>query len=195
MKSKTKFIAGLAAATVLGAGFLGGVALTEAKAHQASRGSDRAHAMHANWDGPRGHMDRGQFSRRAAYRHGAMGERLLEQFDTDKDGKLTQEEVDKFRAGQLAEFDADKDGKLNLEEYQALWLDVMRERMVDAFQRHDGDGDALVTLEEFQKRFRNLVARLDRDDDGAFSRDDHRNHREKMRHRRGESDGPRERDL
>ena len=49
----------------------------------------------------------------------------------------------------LAEFDADNDGSLTLEEYQALWLDAMRERMVDRFQAHDDDGDAIVTVEEF----------------------------------------------
>ena len=61
----------------------------------------------------------------------AAGERLFEAFDANQDGTLTQAEVDQARQAKLAEFDADGDGSLSLEEYQALWLDAMRERMVD----------------------------------------------------------------
>ena len=70
------------------------------------------------------------------------------------------------RQGQVAQFDANKDGALSLEEYQALWLDRMRERMVDAFQEHDDDGNGQVTPEEFNERFSALVERLDRNGDG-----------------------------
>ena len=40
------------------------------------------------------------------------------------------------------------------------------------FQGHDDDGDGKVTVAEFQKRYKDLVSRMDRNDDGAFSKED-----------------------
>jgi len=98
--------------------------------------------------------------------------RLIETFDTDGDGSVTQEEIVTMRETRLSEFDANKDGRLDLSEYQALWLDAMRERMVDQFQAHDDDGDGLVTVEEFNEQFANLVKRRDRNGDGVINADD-----------------------
>ncbi len=117
------------------------------------------------------------------------GRSLLETFDRNGDGSLNQEEVDQFRADRLAKFDTNGDGQLTLEEYQALWLDAMRERMVDAFQRLDDDGDAMVTREEFLEPFAQLVQRLDRDADGTVTREEMRAQREEHRDRRGAGHG------
>ena len=86
-----------------------------------------------------------------------------------------------MRQARLAEFDADGDGSLNLEEYQALWLDAMRERMVDRFQAHDDDGDGLVTAEEFGEPFDRIVSRLDGDGDGEVTEDELRAARDRDR--------------
>lgn len=99
-------------------------------------------------------------------------EQLIESFDADGDGGVTQEEIISAREARLSEFDANNDGNLDLTEYQALWLDAMHERMVDQFQAHDDDGDGLVTVEEFNERFVNLVERRDRNDDGVLNADD-----------------------
>jgi len=115
---------------------------------------------------------------------GFRGQRLFAAFDTDKDDALTQPEVDKARRVQFAKFDKDGNGSLGLEEFQALWLDVTRERMVDRFQRHDDDGDAKVTPEEFNKRFGHIVRRLDTDGDGKVTRADLRERRERRLSRR-----------
>ena len=97
------------------------------------------------------------------HRGGGRGfERLIESFDVNND----------VRQEKLAEFDANKDGSLDLSEYEALWLDAMRERMVDRFQAHDDDGDGLVTLDEFNEKFVELVERRDRNDDGVLNADD-----------------------
>lgn len=121
--------------------------------------------------------------RRGGHR-GHSIERLLERFDTDKDGKLTQEELDAARKDLLAKHDADKDGKLSLQEFEPLWLEVMRRRMVRGFQRLDRDGDAAVTLEEFLKPFAHTVEVMDRNGDGSVSRGDRRRHRGHHQNRR-----------
>ena len=103
--------------------------------------------------------------------HGMAGRgmRLFERFDSDKDGILTQAEIDKSRSDLMARFDADRDGKLSLREYEGLWLEFARERMVDRFQHLDRDGDAAVTSEEFAQPTKNIVIRIDGDDDGRIT--------------------------
>ena len=100
------------------------------------------------------------------------GAAMIENFDTDGDGQLTQAEIDAVRADRFAEFDTDGNGELTLQEYEALWLDAMRERMVDRFQNLDNDGDAIVTSEEFVDPFAAMVSRMDRNEDGVISADD-----------------------
>ncbi|HSM20376.1 MAG TPA: hypothetical protein VK844_08415, partial [Hyphomicrobiales bacterium] len=63
-------------------------------------------------------------------------------------------------------------GELSLEEFQALHQEITQPMTVRAFQMHDPDGDAAITKDEFASRTQGLVARLDRDGDGALSTDD-----------------------
>lgn len=123
---------------------------------------------------------------------GHHGPNLFEKFDTDKDGSVTQSEVDKTRTDLMARFDTDQDGKLTLQEYEGLWLEVMHERMVDRFQRLDRDGDAIVTTDEFTKPMGNIVGWIDSDGDGRVTqqelkqkgpRGDRHRGRERHRHR------------
>lgn len=116
-------------------------------------------------------------------KHGRHAMRLLERFDTDKDGGVTQAEIDQTRGGQFTAFDSDGDGQLSLKEYEALWLDVMRERMVDRFQNLDEDGDATVTSAEFSEPFGQMVQRMDRNGDGKLTKEDR-----KRRHHKHDDD-------
>jgi hypothetical protein len=117
-------------------------------------------------------------------RHGGRGMfRMMEAFDANEDGKLSQEEIDSSRAERFGQFDGDGDQSLTLQEYEQLWLDAMRERMVDRFQHLDADGDAKVTAEEFQRPFAKMVQRKDRNGDGVIDRNDFRRHR-------GSGEGP-----
>jgi Ca2+-binding EF-hand superfamily protein len=140
----------------------------------------------------------GSWDRHHGPGYGARGERLFESFDANGDGKLTQAEVDQVRQARLAEFDSDGDGSLTLEEYQALWLDAMRERMVDQFQAHDDDGDGKVTVAEFTEPYSRLIVRLDANGDGEVTIEELRERGERY-HRgrdgdrpRGEGDGDRD---
>jgi hypothetical protein len=156
----------------------------------AAQSSDRSarheHGWHRDRHGRRGgeRSERGEHRGRHhdgdRFRQGRRGGDMMDRmrvFDLDKDGAVTQAEVDRYRQDQIVKFDANKDGTLSLEEYQALWLDGMRERMVRAFQEHDRDGNGQVTAEEFNRRFEGIVARFDRDRDGRLSPDDRRNRR------------------
>ena len=101
---------------------------------------------------------------------------IIETFDINKDGKVTQAEIDQTRKDQFAKYDSNHDGVLSLEEYQALWLDAMRRVMVRQFQANDADGDARITVEEFTARFDDLVRDRDRNGDGVLTADELRPH-------------------
>ena len=107
---------------------------------------------------------------------GPMRGGLLDTYDTNDDGKLTQAEIDEARKANLAKFDTDANGELTLVEYQALWADAMRRAMVRQFQAHDADGSGTVTIEEFTVRFSDVVENLDRNGDGELTRDELRRH-------------------
>ena len=114
--------------------------------------------------------------------HGRRHQMMMERYDANNDGKLTQDEINSNREAWLKEFDANNDGKLSLDEFKQLWLKARAERIVRAFQRFDRDGDAGVTIEEYQRPLADLVERMDRNNDGALSKDDMHRGR-KMRHR------------
>ncbi len=127
--------------------------------------------------GHRGWAQHGQHGFHGNKRHGGrMLYGLMDRYDANQDGKLTQAEIDETRRNQFARFDADGDGVLALAEYQALWLDAKRERMVRGFQRHDADGDAKLTPAEFNKRLSRLIERMDRNGDGVLDKNDRRRH-------------------
>lgn len=125
---------------------------------------------------------------------GGPGLQMFENFDSDGDGRVTQDDVDAVRLERFNAFDADGDGALTLEEYQALWMDAMQRRMVRGFQRHDTDGDAQVTIEEFSETTGNMVQRFDRDGDGVVTIEEMRQGRPHSRRGdgpgRGGPDGP-----
>ena len=105
---------------------------------------------------------------------GLGAEQLLREVDTDRDGKITQAEIDRAVGSRLERFDGDRNGRLSLEEFTALWADLTRPVAVRAFQFLDPDGDAGVSRDELNERFSRVVARFDRNGDGALSVEDRR---------------------
>jgi Ca2+-binding EF-hand superfamily protein len=121
---------------------------------------------------------------------GMMGREMMERYDADKDGKITQAEIDKNRADWLAEFDADKNGTLSLDEFRNLWQKARNEQMVREFQFFDRDGSGQVTLDEYKGPLADIVKERDRNGDGALSRDDRPQRGERMKGwRHGGKDG------
>jgi hypothetical protein len=95
-------------------------------------------------------------------RRGKMSPGFMHRYDANKDGKVTQEEIDTNRVARHGKYDANGDGKLSLEEFQGLWLEAYRRKMVREFQKFDVDGDAAVTLEEYTMPMSKAVERRDR---------------------------------
>lgn len=138
------------------------------------------------------HYSGGEGMRKHGMRHGGHGGRmmmrLLRQADVNKDGALTQEELDTYRAQQVTDADANGDGTISVEEFQTIWLAQTKQRMVRAFQRLDSDASGSITKEEQDAPFANLIERLDRNDDGKLDREDRKHHRE-GRGQQGENKG------
>ena len=126
----------------------------------------------------------GWFNQRASFmgergcRHGggfkkmAKAKQFLKRYDTNGDGKLSQQEIDTVRKELFAKYDVDKNGTLSLAEFQPLWLDLRNMRMVRAYQRLDQDGNAEVTELEFIEPLSQLVQFMDRNGDGFLSIED-----------------------
>lgn len=106
--------------------------------------------------------------------HGPMGgfAEMSERYDANKDGKISQEEIDANRTSWLTEFDGDKSGALALGEFQNLWLKARNQQMVREFQQFDRDGNGQVTLDEYKLPLSKIVAEMDQDKDNALSDDE-----------------------
>lgn len=132
------------------------------------------------------------FADRAGWRGhhgGGMMRQMMQRYDANKDGKLTQQEIDANRTEWHAKFDADKNGSLSLKEFEALWLEAKRQEMVREFQRLDPNGDAALSLDEYKEPLSRIVANRDRNGDGVLSKEDRqRGGKERWRGDRGPAD-------
>ena len=100
--------------------------------------------------------------------HGGMrGQGLMSQFDTNKDGKLSKDEL----AARFDQLDVNKDGLLSLEELAAA-----RAQFAGRGHHMDADGDAFVSREEAKNSpmlAQNFDA-IDNNKDGKLSREEMR---------------------
>ncbi len=106
-----------------------------------------------------------------AHRNGGLGDdddhkavAMFDAVDADRDGTLSQAELDKAREACGAAHDADGDGKLGLEEFARLWSETTRPLTVRAFQRLDTDGDAVISRSEYERPLQGIAERRGRRD-------------------------------
>ncbi len=147
MRRMTKPLLGIAVATAFGATALAGIAIAD------GGGRSGDHGTHDS---------------------GIIGDpmEILGAVDTDRDGKITQVEIDRAlsdRSGVLSAHDVNGDGNLNLDEFAHLWREIMQPMIVRAFQMLDTNGDAFISRSEYEQPFTDIVQELDRNADGSLS--------------------------
>ncbi|MCG6904028.1 MAG: hypothetical protein LJE68_15245 [Rhodobacter sp.] len=112
-------------------------------------------------------------------RHGFGPVMLLEHFDTDSDGSITQAEIDAVAAEHFALADTDGDGKLSAAEMTAAAEARRAERVARRIEariaEHDSDGDGMLSLEEAtagaaDAGMGRMFERFDADGDGAITK-------------------------
>ena len=162
MQRKTKFLTAGAAALLAAGGLIG----------LAQAGSSEGWGQ---WGGHGGGKHR-MWGEGESRGHGLMGQQMMARYDADKDGKVTQQEIDQNRKAWHAEFDADKNASLSVDEFRNLWLKARNEMMVREFQHLDADGNSQLTLEEYTVPLSNMVAARDQNGDGALSPEDRGRH-------------------
>ncbi len=106
---------------------------------------------------------------------GAMMLQMFDTIDADKDGKLTEAEIEAHRAAEFAAADTNSDGMLNAEELTAQRLARMTRMATDQtarmIERMDDNADGSLSAEEMSETMQERqFARLDRDEDGAISK-------------------------
>jgi Ca2+-binding EF-hand superfamily protein len=100
-------------------------------------------------------------------RHGMK--KAFERYDADKDGVITQDEVDAVVIERFNDV-AGEDGTITLEQFREAWMERSAKQRVRAFQRLDRDGDGSVTTEEYDAASGRMFSRLDRDGSGDLTR-------------------------
>ena len=98
--------------------------------------------------------------------------RMMERYDTNKDGAIDQVEFRAARDAMFARLDPNGDGRIAKADF-ATAVETARkarhaERMDRMFDRLDADKDGFVTKEEYLAGADAMFARMDRDGDGKL---------------------------
>ena len=125
-----------------------------------------------NWNGPRGHGHGFNMGARRPGGPAMGGMMMLQQFDTNKDGALSREELTAGLEKKITDNDKDGDNAITLEEFKTEWMKMTQDKMVRAYQRLDRDGSGKVTLEEVKQPALFMFDRRDFNNDGKIDQND-----------------------
>ncbi len=116
--------------------------------------------------------------------HGGMGPGpMFDKFDTDKDGRISKEQMRASTAKLFAEADTNKDGFISKEEMEAhhkamreKMHDKMRDKMQERWKAADKDGDGALSKAEVDAAKMTHLSRdfdkLDKNKDGKLTPDE-----------------------
>ncbi len=167
MQNRSKVLIAAAVAVTLGAAGLAATANADSTSNWRGWHMGNMMGMRGDMMGRcRGDRDHGMRNMRDRIRN------FADRYDTAKDGKITQAEIDANRAEWFKKYDTNNDGKLSIDEYQNLWLAEHHREMVRAFQHMDIDGTGAITLDAYQRPYAHIVEMLDQNNDHVLSRDD-----------------------
>jgi len=119
----------------------------------------------------------------------------FEMLDANKDGKLTQAELDAHKAQEFAKADTDGDGMLSSDEMLARAKAQQGERMTNRISkmiaRVDTDKDGKLSAAELQAmpRGKGMFNRMDADGDGAITAEEFAAHKPRRGMRNGKHRG------
>jgi len=115
---------------------------------------------------------------------GNRGGHFMDRFDSNKDGTVTKEEINKVRSEEFLKYDKDGNGVLSVDEWKAMREDRLNQRMQRQFTRHDSNNDGAISQEEFMTKPERMMSHLDKNGDNVIDAD------EMPGHRRGSCNGP-----
>ncbi|HUL05138.1 MAG TPA: EF-hand domain-containing protein [Candidatus Acidoferrum sp.] len=104
--------------------------------------------------------------------HGHWGRWMFQEMDANRDGKVTQAEIDAFEAARAAEVDTNHDGKITADELQAFHEKEKAKREAAMLARMDTNGDGTVSVQEYEAAQTWRLARMDRNGDGTIDEQD-----------------------
>jgi Ca2+-binding EF-hand superfamily protein len=105
---------------------------------------------------------------------GHWGRWMFQEMDANKDGKVTQAEIEAFEAARAAEIDANHDGKITADEIRAFREKERAKREAAELARMDTNGDGSVSVQEYEAAQTWRLARMDRNGDGTIDEQDMR---------------------
>lgn len=141
---------------------------------------------------------------------GPRRERMMEKFDADKDGQLSESEraaakaeMQARKATDLKDYDKDGNGELSKAEREAMFEAKRAERHAKILEKYDVDEDGVLSEEERatvreelgpppeqRKKMRERAkARFDADGDGVLSETERAAAQEQMQQRKGQKPG------
>lgn len=119
----------------------------------------------------------------AVANQGGQNRPSFETLDADKDGKLTQAELDAYKAQEFAKADTNGDGMLSAGEMLARAKARQGERMANRVNRMiariDTDNDGMLSASEMQAmpRGKNMFKRMDANNDGTITTEEFAAHK------------------
>jgi Ca2+-binding EF-hand superfamily protein len=95
---------------------------------------------------------------------------MFEIMDTDRDGKITAQEMEAVRMEKFSEADSNGNNQIDMSEFEGMWMGRIRDQILSAFQNHDENNDGAISQDEMAKPMSSMVYWLDKNNDGVIEK-------------------------